>query len=258
MRSRKAFILILFLFTSTTIFGQRTGDRQPEVAKQFLYLILKGNSDSCWKLFDEKNVPGVSQQQFKSVLDQMKNDLAIFDDFEVTMTGIRMVGDKQLRQYTFKATSRSKNIVDDVSVDVLFFDSSQLVAAVQPKKLLKENAASTSSAKETAIENSFTATIDSNSYKIVGINIVNFANNEAILAIQVEYALPSDPATLPGFAKMESIKFAKYLVKNGYVEKARIKAKELDRKLLENIGVSFLDPTKGGGYNVLVKPEDYK
>jgi hypothetical protein len=258
MRSRKAFILLLFLFTSTILFGQQIGDRQQEVAKQFLHLVLKGNSDNCWKLFDEKNVPGVSQQQFKSVLDQMKNDLALFDNFEMTMTGIRMVGDKKLNQYTFKASSKTRNIVDDISVDVLFFDSSQLVAAVQPKKLLKENNASTSSGKETAIENAFMATIDGVSYKIPGINIVNFTNNEAIVAIQVEYALPADPATVQELTKKEAVKFAKYLVKNGYIEKARIKAKEIDRTLLENIGVSFLDPTKGGGYNVLVKPEDYK
>jgi len=257
MRSR-TFILIFLLFTSGIVFGQRIDEKQSAAAKQFLYLILKGNSDSCWQLFDQKNVPGVSQQQFKSVLDQMKNDLALFDSFEMSMTGIRMVGDKQLKQYTFKATSKTRNIVDDVSVDVLFFDSSQLVAAVQPKKLLKENSASTSSAKETPIENAFTATIDSVSYKIVGINIVHFANNEAILAIQVEYALPSDPATIQEFARKEAVKFAKYLVKNGYIEKARIKTKEIDRRLLENIGVSFLDPAKGGGYNVLVTPEDYK
>jgi hypothetical protein len=84
MRSRKPSILILLLFTSTILFAQRVDERQFEVAKQFLYLVVKGNSDSCWQLFDKKNVPEVSQQQFKSALDQFKNDFALFDTFEMT------------------------------------------------------------------------------------------------------------------------------------------------------------------------------
>ena len=36
------------------------------------------------------------------------------------------------------------------------------------------------------------------------------------------------------------------------------KAKEIDRKLLDDIGVSFLDSSNGGGYNVMVKADEYK
>jgi hypothetical protein len=258
MKRRTNFILTLLLLTSNIVLGQRIDEKQSEVAKQFLYFVLKGNSDSCWELFDKKNVPDVSREQFKSTIDQLKNGLALFDTLELTMTGIRVVNEKKLKQYTFKATSKAGKIVDDVSIDVLFFDSSQFVAGIQPKKLIKENAASTTSGKETSIYNGFTAIVDGVSYKIVGINIVHFANNEGLLAIQVQYALPSDLQSTQKLTKTEAIKFAKYLLQNGYVEKAKIKTREIGRRLLEDIGVSFLDPIKGGGYNVMVKAADYQ
>lgn len=249
---------MLLLFASSLAFGQGIDEKQSEVAKQFLYFVLQGKSDSCWALFDNKNVPDVSEAQFKDAINQIKNNLTLFDDFELTMKGIRFVGEKQLKQYTFKAFSKTRNIVDEVSIDVLFFNSSQLVARIQPKILAKENTASTSPGQETAIEKDFTAIIDSVSYKIRGINIVHFANNEGLLAIQVEYALPSDLNAIKELTKKEAVKFAIYLLKNGYIQKAKIKAKEIDIKLLEDIGVSFFDPTRSGGYNVMVKAVDYK
>jgi hypothetical protein len=200
----------------------------------------------------------VTKEQFESAISQLKNDLSLFDTFELTVNGIKFVGDQQLNQYTFKAISKTKNIVDEISVDILFFNSSKLVAGIQPKKLLKENSASTSQGKETSIEKDFTATIGSVNYKVTGINIVHFSNNEGLLAIQVEYALPADLNSRQEFAKKEAIKFAKFLMKNGYIDKAKLKAKEIDRKLLDDIGVSFLDPTKGGGFNVMVKADEYK
>ena len=258
MKQTIKLILTLFAFSSQFAFGQQIDNKQVEVAKTFLDYVFKGQKESSWELFDKVNVPDVTKEQFENAIAQLKNDLSLFDSFELTMNGIKFVGDKQLNQYTFKAISKTKNIVDEISVDILFFNSSKLVAGIQPKKLIKENSASTSRGKETPIEKDFTATIDSVSYKITGINIVHFANNEGLLAIQVEYVLPTDLNSRQEFAKKEAIKFAKFLIKNGYMDKAKLKAKEIDRKLLDDIGVSFLDPTKGGGFNVMVKADEYK
>jgi len=251
-------MLTVFLFTSQIVFGQQVDKKQVEVAKTFLNSVIKGQTENSWELFDKKNIPEVTKEQFDEALKQLKKDLSLFDTVNLTMNGIKFVGDKQLNLYTFKAISKTKNVVDDVSVDILFFNSSPLIAGIQPKKLLKDNSASTSRGKETSIEKSFTAVIDGIAYKITGINIVHFENNEGLLAIQVEYALPSDIENKQEFAKKEAIKFATYLVSNGYVDKAKTKAKEIDRKLLEDIGVSFLNPTKGGGYNVMVKANEFK
>jgi hypothetical protein len=59
-------------------------------------------------------------------------------------------------------------------------------------------------------------------------------------------------------AKQEAIKFAKYLISSGFADKAKKKSIEIKRNLLDAIGVSFLDPTKGGGFNIMLKPEEYK
>lgn len=251
-------IFTIFSFTSQLAFGQQTDNKQVDVAKIFLDYIIKGQNESSWELFDKANVPDVRKEEFEDAMNQFKNDLSLFDSFELTLSGIKYVGDKKLNQYTFKAISKTRNIVDEIAVDILFFSSSKLVAGIQPKKLLKENSASTSKAKETPIEKDFTAVINNVTYKVTGINIVHFANNEGLLAIQVEYVLPPELDKRQEFAKKEAIKFAKFLITNGYMDKAKLKAKEIDRKLLDDIGVSFLDLTKGGGFNVMVKADEYK
>lgn len=258
MKKTIKILLTLFAFSSQFAFGQQIDKKQAEVAKSFLNSIIKGKTESNWELFDKKNNPDVTKEQFEDAIKQLKKDLSLFDTIDLTMNGIKFVGDSQLNFYTFKAISRTKNIVDQISIDILFFKSSQLIAGIQPKKLLKENSASTSRGDETPIEKAFTAVIDGVTYKIRGINIVHFANNEGLLAIQVEYTLPADIENSQEFIKKEAIRFARYLVRNDYLDKAKIKAKEIDRKLLEDIGVSFFDQRKSEGYNVMVKAKELK
>ncbi|MEP6746622.1 MAG: hypothetical protein ABJB86_02790 [Bacteroidota bacterium] len=251
-------IFLLLAFWTNISFGQLVDKKKLEIAKTFLHFVAKGQKDSSWQLFDKINVPDVTEEQFgKSVL-QIENDLLVFDTFELSMSGVKSVNGKQFDVYTFRAISKTRNIVDDILIDISFFSSSQLVGGIQPKKLLKENAASTAKGKETTIEKEFTAVIDNITYKITGINIVHFENKQGLLAIQVESALPSGANDAKVFANKEALKFAKYLVSKGYVEKATLKAKELDLKLLDDIGVSFLDPGTHGGYNVMVKAADLK
>ena len=257
MKQTIKFALSLLIFTSQFAFGQKIDNKQVEVAKTFLDYVIKGQKENSWELFDKVNVPDVTKEQFDEAMYQFKNDFSLFDSFELMMNGIKFVGDKQLNQYTFKAISKTKNIVDEILVDIVFFNSSKLVAGIQPKKLLKENSASTTRGKETPIEKEFTAVINNISYKVRGINIVHFDNNEGLLAIQVEYELPLDLDSRQEFAKKEAVKFAKFLINNGYMDKAKLKAKELDRNLLDEIGVSFLDLTRGG-FNVMVKADEYK
>lgn len=114
------YFLSLLIFTSQFAFGQKIDSRQVEVAKTFLDYVIKGQKESCWELFDKVNVPDVTEEQFDAAMHQFKNDFSLFDGFELVMNGIKFVGDKQLNQYTFKAISRTRNIVDEILVDVVF------------------------------------------------------------------------------------------------------------------------------------------
>src|SRR5437868_680347 len=106
--------LVLFLLWTNFSFGQQIDSKQLGVAQRFLGLIQKGSMDSCWELFDKSNVPNVTKEQFESSLSQLKSSLAVFDTFSLTMQGVKFSGDKQLDFYSFKAISRSINIVDEV------------------------------------------------------------------------------------------------------------------------------------------------
>jgi hypothetical protein len=221
-------------------------------------MLWKGSKMRPGQLVDKTSLQGVTKDQFNSIIAQLKQELAIFDSFDLVMNGVKLVDNKTLSLYTFNALSKSKNVVDDISIDIVFLDSSKLVAGIQPKRQLKENAASTTKGKETPLEQNFKAVINGKDYLIRGINIVHFENNSGLLSIQVEMKLPSGNPAIQEWAKKEAVKFAKYLVAKGYVDKAKIKAKEIDKKLLEDIGVSFFDPAIGSGFNVMLKPEEYK
>jgi hypothetical protein len=244
------------LFHSPTISAQPIDSTQLRIANRFLSCISKGLVDSCWQMFDNQNNPGVTKEQFVGIMTQFKENMANFDGYELVMNGINVTADKQFNVYSFKPITK-RNFVDDILIDVLFENSSTLVAGIRPKKRIKENSASTSAGKETQLEGRFSATIDSVHYNITGINIVHFSNDEGLLAIQVEFMLPKDLKDNDKHIRKESIKLARYLIGNGYLEKARTKAKEIGKKLLDDIGVSFIDPTTGAGFNIMVKPGEY-
>ena len=246
----------VLLFSSPTISAQAIDSTQLRIANRFLSCISKGLVDSCWQLFDTLNNPGVTKEQFVQAMNQLKESFANFDGYELFMNGMNVLADKHFNLYSFKPVTK-RNFVDDILIDVLFEKTSTYVAGIRPKKRLKENSASTSAGKETQLEGRFSATIDSVHYNITGINMVHFSNDEGLLAIQVEYPLSKELKQNDEPLRKESIKFARYLIANGYLEKVKIKAKEMGKKLLDNIGVSFIDPTTGAGFNVMVKPDEY-
>lgn len=258
MRQIKILFTLLLLLVFNFIHGQQVDNTQMTVAKNFLSFMINGKIEEAWQLVDKTHLSGMTKEQFSDNLTQLKKEMALFDSFDLVMNGIKTVDNKELSLYTFKAISTSKTVVDDISIDVVFFDSCKFVAGVQPKQLLKENTASTTKAKETPLEQNFNAVINGTTYQIRGINIVHFSNNNGLLAIQIEMKFPKDDPNLQEWGKKEGVKFAKYLIAKGYFEKAKIKAKEIDRVLLEEIGVSFFDSSIGGGFNVMLEAAEYK
>lgn len=230
---------------------------QIQNSKKFLKHIQNNEYDSCWNLFDVANIPDVSNSQFIEVIKQLRNELIVFNDFELTFEGKKFIDNKTLNLYSFKCLSTDKNVIDDLTIDILSFENSNLIAGVQPKKKLNLNSAKTSKSNETEIMKTFSTNIDGKQYIVNGINIVHFENNQGMLAIQVIYELPSDIINRQEWANKEGVKFAKFLKSSEYYKLAVEKSKEIGKKLIDEIGVSFFSPSKGQGINAMIKSTDY-
>ena len=232
--------------------------KQSKVAETYLTLLLKGQKEETWQLFDKVNVPTVTKEQFITIFSQTKSALALFDTFALSSTFSQEVNSKTYNLYRYKALSKTANILTDVFVDLIFVDTSALVGGMQWRSKPKDSTSLTSKNKETPLEKPFTAVVDAVSYNIRGINIVHFADNLGLLAIQVERKMSSDEYEKDGWSNKEAVKFAKYLVSKGYVDKAKRKARELELNLVEDLGVSFVDPGSEKGINVKLTPEEFK
>ncbi|WP_126546706.1 hypothetical protein [Hymenobacter amundsenii] len=259
------------LLTFNMALGQQSDNEQVAIGKKFITLVSAGKKEEAWQLFDKKNVPNLSEEQFNAAFGQIRNILSTANVYELSMSGIKNTGNKKMNFYSFKGVSKNKEAGADVYVDLLFFENANLVAGVSPKRLVSvENiplhdsnsstasTASTTAGQETQLEGASTISIDDVVYKVRGINIVHFEKEKGLLAIQVEMKLPEDSSVKENEFKQIAVKFAKYLIGNGYLDKARSKFKEMDKKLLKDIGVSFYDPDKDKGYNVMLKPQEYK
>lgn len=261
MKNIYKYFLLISVLSTTLAKGQEKVDLSESVvdtvqvnnALKFIKYFAKNDSESAWLLFDTVRFPQLTKENFSKGMSQVYGDLSLFDDYELTYNGIKIVENERLKFYTFKAIS-SKKVIYEFNINIYFYESSKLIAGIQPEKKEKGISASTSKAKETELEKSFTAKIEGKEYQIKGINIVHFENNGALLAIQVEYPYQENEEVY----KLEAIKFARYIIKKGYVKKAESKSKEEKLTLLEDIGVSFFDPKKDIGFNVMVKPSEYK
>jgi hypothetical protein len=251
-------LVVILLANDNHASAQLLLDKQRKVAESYVALILKGQKEESWRLFDRANVPAVTKEQFVAAFMQIKNSLAVFDTFALSTTISREVNGRILNLYRFQTLSKTEKILNDVFVDLIFFDTSGSVGGMQLRTKPKDSTSITSKGKETPIEKPFTTVIDAVSYNIRGINIVHFDNNIGLLAIQVERKISSDELEKQGWATKEAIKFAKYLVAKGYVDKAILKAQVLELKLVEDLGVSFIDPGSGKGINVKLLPGEFK
>jgi len=159
--------------------------------------------------------------------------------------------------YTFKAISTKKKIITNILIDVIFLENGKKVYGLRPKQKVNNTHASTSSVPEIEVEKSFSADINNKKYNIVGVNIVPFSKKTGLLVIQVDYKVQKgkiDDAKI----RKEAIKFAKYLINNGYLEKGKLIAKKHNLTLRKELGVSFFNTKTGHGYNVMLKPDEFK
>jgi hypothetical protein len=163
-----------------------------------------------------------------------------------------------LNVYSFRLTSSTKKIIDQTLIDISFYDSTSYIAKVDYKWLIKGTSAKTTQGSESSISGPFGANIDGSNYRIIGINLVHFSNDQALLAIQVETSFPVGISDINTWALKEGVKFARYVIRSGYADSARKLAQDVHRTLLPSIGVSFYQSDIGKGFNILIKPEEYQ
>ena len=240
--------------------GQTVRPQQDSAAKFFLTVLFKQNYETCWTLFDQANVGDVKKEQFiagmKTIYDSA---LCHYDSFELTTMESRLYNDgRKLNVYSFRLTSSTKKVIDQTLIDISFYDSASYIANVDYKWLIKGTSAKTSQGPESSISGPFGANIGGSNYRINGINLVHFKNDEALLAIQVETTFPVGISDISIWARKEGVKFARYAIRNGYADSARKMAQDIHMTLLPSIGVSFYQSDVGKGFNVLIKPEEYQ
>ncbi|MCA8831114.1 hypothetical protein [Hymenobacter pini] len=265
MKNFKIVLILSLLLIVDMAFGQQVDNEQVAIGRKFITLVSERKNQDAWQLFDKKNVSNISEEQFNAAFGQLSDILSTANSYELSMSGVKVIENKKVNFYKFKGISRISEAGSDVYVDVLFFENSNLVAGVSPMKLvsiqnipINNSKASTTAGQETILEGESTISIDGIAYKVRGINIVHFEKEKALLAIQVEMNMPEDTSNKEKEVKKVAVKFAKYIVENGYIDKAKSKAKGINKKLLKDIGVSFYDPKKDRGFNVMLKPEEYR
>ena len=271
-------ILLLLLLTSVNLQAQKKDNKQVningkfegdkkqiKIANKFIKFITKGDINNSWELFDKKNNPQLSKEVFEKYVKQLSKDLKDFDKYELILTGkeLQIIPGKKnqkgkmLNMYTFKAISTKKKIITNILIDVIFLENGKKVYGLRPKQKVNNTHASTSSVPEIEVEKSFSADINNKKYNIVGVNIVPFSKKTGLLVIQVDYKVQKgkiDDAKI----RKEAIKFAKYLINNGYLEKGKLIAKKHNLTLRKELGVSFFNTKTGHGYNVMLKPDEFK
>lgn len=176
------------------------------------------------------------------------------------MNGVKFINGRELSFYSFKYEKDISKTSPGYLIDVIFADNrSTLIAGVQPKSSQtgKNNQAASSKGEETVVTTNSIWTIDSNEFKIRGVNIVHFGGNSGVISVQVKQVIP-DNIDVKAWAYQQGIKFAKFLYNDNSYKIATDKASELNIELLSKIGVSFINPTSGQGYNSLINSEDYK
>ncbi len=253
---KKISVYLLLVITSlTTLRAQQLDSAQLKAATIYLNAVLAGDNRTCWNLFNQDRYPEESHAVFNNDLFQLTNSFRVFSSFELFMYGMRSEDSTQMNIYSFKPVSKQRNLTNDILIEVSFVPGSALVCDVRPRERLKEASAVTTQREETQLEGPFPLELDGASYQVRGVNLVHFTGDKVMLVIQVEHPsnIEENEAT-----RNDAEKFARYLMKHGYMDKAMAKAKEMHKTLLSDIAVSLYQPSLGQGINILFPPDELK
>lgn len=259
----RALYMIFLLFSPLVAFTQQGNEQQREVAKRYIKLIRSGEYEKSWDLFDKENNPTVTKTiyitQIKGVVAMIpEGDLGELQEF---LYLLKYANDQVYSVYSFKFEKDVSKPMPGFSLDVIFVDNKTLlVGGLQPKKLQLANPAdrkaNSSAGKETPITGKSEWNVNGKKYQVIGVNIIHFKGNEAVVAVQVAYPVTTKLDT--EVAKKEAKLLAKHLYKSKDYKKAKKEMKKQGLNSLKKLGVSFINPATGQGWNTLVPEGEYK
>lgn len=120
-----------FFFSIGAAFSQAATDSAIAKGARFLDLVGKGEDKEAWKLFDHRNVPGVTADQFCSLTEKYVRELAMFDAPQFQGQDVTYIGGRKVNLYNFNAPAGDKHSADNAVIQVSFVDGSLSVAGMK-------------------------------------------------------------------------------------------------------------------------------
>lgn len=259
--------ILLSLFLPVKTDAQPIVDPQDQAARTFMTAIFSGDYKQAWDLFEpevKKDTPLEKFSQIAKKIDSVAKGLGFGQELMEFMRGFRTYQTGQtiwVYTYKFKADV-SKGMLPSAMIDIAFkARQTTLIYGIAPKfpSLSRvqptSSYISTSSGKEMTLENEQKWLIKGETVHVNELALV-LDNTNALFAIKVW----DEEATgiTQQRAKEKAIPIVKYAIANGYLPKAEQGASRAKRKLLEGIGVAFIQPGTHWGYRIIITPADYK
>jgi len=257
MKSIAKTLIICLIFLSQLAICQNVNNEQLRIAETCLNYIIKGENDSCRLLIDTENTRDLTKDKFETTFAQLNRDLSIFDSFKFSNVDFKINFNKKFIAYTFDAISEDENISNDISVEILFLENSNLIATVEPKLNYKNFNRDPGIAyyKVIIVESSFKVKIDKKKYNIKEITIGSDHKNIGLLTIEVLCDIPDNIRFV--FGDEEREKIAKFFVKSDYFKKAQAISVENNLILAKDMRITFTDSRTGFFTSGNIKIEKY-
>ena len=253
----------LSLFLHVTADAQPTADPQDHAARAFMKSLFDKDYNQAWKRMDpevQKNTTVENLAQVAKATDSLAKGFG--RDLLEFMRGFRTFQTGQsIWVYTYKFKGDvTKGMMPSAVLDIAFKDrQTTLVYGFAPKFYAlsqpTSTRVSTSSGEEITLENEQKWLIEGKPVNVNELALV-LDTSTALFAIKVwdEEAKGISQQR----AREKAIPIVKYALANGYLPKAEQGASRANRKLMEGIGVAFIQPGTRGGYRIIIAPADYK
>lgn len=224
--------------------------------------LLEKEYSQAWNLLDPEIQKKVTVETLKTAAKPV-DELALRFGKELIpfMWGYRTAQNGQsFLIYTYKFKSDVSKEIASALIDVVFRDAQAMaILGFLPKfsasPPANPNQVSTSSGEEVSLEKEQKWSIEGKTVNVNELALV-LDNTTALFAIKVW----DEEATeiTQQRAREKAIPIVKYALANGYLPKEEWGANQAKRKLLEGIGVAFIQPGTHGGFRVIIPPADYK
>lgn len=134
MKYKIIFAAAVFFLSMSKAFSQTTTDSTIATGAKFLGLAVKGEDKEAWKLFDHKNVPGITADQLCNLIEKYVRDLSQYDAPEYQGQDVTFIGGKKVNLYNFSAAAKNKSSADNAVIQISFVDGCSAVAGMKWQK----------------------------------------------------------------------------------------------------------------------------